>query len=73
MKQLFKTKYFQWGFTVFLVIAASILFYFSIFHMDILLRGLKTVFSILSPVIYAAAISYLLWPLVRFLKKKKSF
>lgn len=70
MKHLFKTKYFQWGLTVFLVVAASILFYFSIFHMDILLRGLKKAYTILSPIIYAAAISYLLWPLVRFLEKK---
>ncbi len=70
MKRLLDKKYFQWGLTAFLVVAASMLFYFSIFHMDILIRGLKTAYSILTPVIYAAAISYLLWPLVRFLEKK---
>ncbi len=70
MKQLLEKKYFQWGLTAFLVFAASILFYFSIFHMDSLILGLKKVYSILTPVIYAAAISYFLWPLVRFLEKK---
>lgn len=63
-------KYLQWGLTAFCVIAASLLFYFGIFHMDSLKSGFSTVYSILTPIIYATVISYILWPLIRFFEKK---
>lgn len=70
MKFRWDKKYLQWGLTAFGVIAASMLFYFGIFHMDTLLRGLNTIYAVLTPIIYAAAISYVLWPLIRFLERK---
>ncbi len=63
-------KYFQWGLTVFLVIAASILFYFVIFHMDVLGRGLNLIISILMPLIVGLLISYVMWPLVHLIETK---
>lgn len=70
MKFHWDKKYLQWGLTAFCVIAASMLFYFGIFHMDTLKAGLNTVYTILTPIIYAAAISYILWPIIRFMEKK---
>ena len=70
MKFHWDKKYVQWGLTAFCVIAASMLFYFGIFHMDTLKRGLNTIYNILTPIIYAAAISYILWPIIRFMEEK---
>lgn len=69
MKFRWDKKYLHWGITVFCVIAASLLFYFGIFHMETLRRGLGRVYSILTPIIYAAAISYILWPIIRFMEE----
>lgn len=69
MKFRWEKKYLQWGITAFCVVAASMLFYFGIFHMDTLKLGLSKVYSILTPIIYAAAISYILWPIIRFMER----
>lgn len=69
MKFQWDKKYIQIGFIAFGVVAASILFYFGIFHMDILKQGVLAVYKILSPIIYAAALSYVLWPIVAFLER----
>ena len=63
----------QLGVTAFLVIAASILFYYGIFHMKSLITGIKTFFGIMAPIIYGAAIAYLLTPIVNFLERKIIF
>ena len=60
MKIRWNHRYVQLGVTAFLVIAASILFYYGIFHMKSLVTGIKTFFSIMAPIIYGAAIAYLL-------------
>lgn len=70
MKFHWDKKYIHWGLTAFCVIAASMLCYFGIFHMSTLKQGLQTLYSILTPIIYAVAISYVLWPLIRFLETK---
>lgn len=69
MKFHWDKRYLQWGLTAFCVIAASMLFYFGIFHMDTLKQGLNTIYTILTPIIYAAVISYILWPIIRFMEK----
>ena len=74
MKIRWNHRYVQLGVTAFLVIAASILFYYGIFHMKSLITGIKTFFGIMAPIIYGAAIAYLLifWSgrsFFRFLKK----
>ncbi len=73
MKFRWDKKYLAWGITAFLVVVCSILFYFFIFRMDSLAVGLRKIYSILTPLIYGAAISYLLCPLVNFLEKSVIF
>ena len=70
MKIRWNHRYVQLGVTAFLVIAASILFYYGIFHMKTLVSGIKTFFGIMAPIIYGAAIAYLLTPIVNFLERK---
>ena len=68
MKNFLGKKYVQIGITAFCVIAASMLFYFGIFHTASIARGLNTIYTILTPIVYAAAISYVLWPVIRFME-----
>lgn len=68
MKYRWDNKYLHWGITAFLVIAASMLFYFGIFQMNKLISGIKLVLEVLTPVIYGAAIAYLLSSVVNFLE-----
>ena len=63
-------KYFRWGLTAFLAAAAGILFYFVIFHMGVLKRGIDILIAILMPLIFGLLISYVLWPLVRIIEAK---
>lgn len=69
MKNILGKKYVQIGITAFCVIAASMLFYFGIFHTASIARGLNTIYTILTPIVYAAAISYVLWPVIRFMER----
>lgn len=70
MKFRWDNRYLHWGVTAFLVIAASILFYYGIFHMATLVTGIKAFFGIMAPIIYGIAIAYLLSSIVNFLEKK---
>lgn len=70
MKFRWENKYLYWGVTAFLVVAASLLFYFGIFQMGILLSGIGKVLSILMPIIYGAAIAYLINPILCFFESK---
>lgn len=70
MKFFGDNHYLNWGITGFLVAAASMLFYFGIFHMEILISGIGIVVGILTPLIYGAVIAYLLNPVLNFLEKK---
>jgi Predicted permease len=73
MKYHLEKKYLYWGITAFLVIAASMLFYFSLFHTTSLKQLLNTIYQICSPLIFGAVIAYLLNTLVRFLEEKLVF
>lgn len=73
MKYRWENKYLHWGVTAFLVIAASLLFYYGIFHMRTLITGIKTFFRIMAPIIYGFAIAYILSPVVNFLEKQLIF
>lgn len=66
MKFRWDNKYLYWGVTAFLVIAASMLFYFGIFRMGMLIGGIGKILRILMPIIYGAAIAYLLNPILKF-------
>ena len=66
MKVHWKNKYLYWGLTAFAVVGASMLFYFLLFRMDVVLGTLRKLISILMPIICGAIIAYLLIPIVNF-------
>lgn len=70
MKFRLDNKYLYWGVTAFLVIAASMLFYFGIFHMNILIGGLAKILDIFMPLIYGGVIAYLVNPILNFFEKQ---
>ncbi|MDO5135128.1 MAG: AI-2E family transporter, partial [Eubacteriales bacterium] len=70
MKFRWDNRYLHWGVTAFLVLAASMLFYYGIFHMKTLLTGIKTFFDIMAPIIYGVAIAFLLCPVLNFLEQR---
>lgn len=69
MKFQLDKKYLYWGLTAFSVVIASVLFYFVIFQMPTILSGISTIFTIVNPILYGAAIAYILNPLVCQLEK----
>lgn len=73
MKFRWDNRYLHWGVTAFFVIAASMLFYYGIFHMRTLITGIKTFFSIMAPIIYGIVIAYILSSVVNFLEQKIIF
>lgn len=66
--QIFK-KYFRFGLTAFLVIAASICFYYLVFHGDRFSAQINSIFKILSPVLYGIVFAYLMTPIVNGIEK----
>lgn len=56
---------FSRGMTVFLVVAASILFYFALLRMTDLSEGINRIVQVLKPVLYGCVIAYLLNPIVK--------
>ena len=73
MKFRWDKKYLYWGITAFSVNCASLLFYFGLFHMDVLLGKIKSLISVLMPVIWGIVIAYLLTPIVNFLENQVFF
>ena len=59
--------------TAFLVIAASMLFYFLLFRTTTLGFVLNKIFAVLSPIIYGFVIAYVLNPLVIILEEKIAY
>jgi predicted PurR-regulated permease PerM len=70
MKYRWDNRYLHWGVTAFLVIAASMLFYYAIFHMKSVIAGLRFFLEIIAPIIYGFAIAYLLNPIAKFFEEK---
>ena len=70
MKFRWDNRYLHWGVTAFLVIAASMLFYYGIFHMKTLITGVKTFLGIMAPIIYGVILAYLLSPLINLFEQK---
>ena len=52
MKYQFDNKQRHWAITAFLVIAASLLVYFAIFHTKSIIAGIKTILQLLAPIIF---------------------
>ncbi len=70
MKLKFEKKYICFGITAFLVIAASICFYYLLFHWDRFSARIDSIVKISSPVLYGMILAYLLTPLVNTLERK---
>lgn len=69
MKFRWDKKYLYWGITAFLVIAASILFYYLLFHSIKIKFAISTAINISMPVIYGMVLAYLMTPLVNGLER----
>ena len=61
-----KNKYVKWGLTAFCTVGAILLFSDTLFGSHTLIRFVKKFFQASQPVIYAAAMAYLLAPLINF-------
>lgn len=70
MKWNWDKRYFQWGITIFLVVASLILFHYFIYHGDTVRHGIGSLLNILMPVIYGAVLAYLLAPIINFWERK---
>ncbi len=62
-------KYLYQGIVSFLVIAASVIFFFLLFRMDAIHTFFSKVFSILQPIILGLIIAYVLSPVVTFFER----
>lgn len=69
MKLQINKKYLRIGLTAFAVIAASICFYYLIFHGDRFSSKIGSFFMILSPIVYGIIFAYLMTPLVNGIEK----
>lgn len=70
MKFRFDKKYLCWGITAFLVIAASILFYYVLFHRSSLSSGISTLVGISMPIIDGFVLAYLITPVLNKIEKR---
>lgn len=66
MKSKLNNKYFRLGLTAFLVVAASICFYYLMFHSSNIKAGFHTINNILMPVVFGLVTAYLLTPVLNF-------
>ncbi len=70
MKLKINSKYFKWGLTAFAVIAGGICFYYLIFHISEFIQNIKSLFSVIMPVMFGLIIAYLLTPILNFIEAK---
>lgn len=69
MKFHFEKKYVYWGVTAFLVIAASLIFYYFLFHMNNVRAGFRTFTKTCMPIIDGLVLAYLMTPLVKHMER----
>lgn len=70
MKLRINNKYFKWGITAFGVIAASICFYYLIFHISDVINNIRAILNVIMPVVFGFVIAYLLTPILNFIERK---
>ena len=70
MKIKFEKKYVEIGIITFLVIAASLIFYYFLFHHTTLFQAISNVFKTISPVIYGFIFAFLMTPVLNFIEGK---
>lgn len=70
MKIKFEKKYVEIGIISFLVIAASLIFYYFLFHHTTLFQAISNVYKIISPVIYGFILAFLMTPVLNFIERR---
>ncbi len=70
MKIQFNKRYLRFGLTAFAVIAASICFYYLIFHGDRFSAQVDALFKVISPVMYGIIFAYLMTPMVNGIEQR---
>lgn len=70
MKFKINNKYFRWGLTAFIVIAASIVFYYFMFHHSNIKNGIASITDIVMPIVLGLVMAYLLTPILNFIEDK---
>ena len=70
MKIKLNNKYIKWGLTLFLVVAASIVFYYLLFHGTNIKQGFDKVMGILMPILFGLAMAYLMTPVLNFFENR---
>lgn len=73
MKFRIDKKYFAWGLTAFCVIAASIVFYYLLFHMGNIKNAFGSAVEICMPIIDGLVVAYLLAPVVNYMEREWFF
>lgn len=68
MKFRMNNKYVRWGLTVFLVIAASLCFYYLLFHGANIKSGWENGITVLMPIILGFVLAYLMTPVLNYLE-----
>ncbi|MBR6770013.1 MAG: AI-2E family transporter [Lachnospiraceae bacterium] len=63
-------KYIRWGITAFLVLVASISFYYILFHGTNVSRGLKKLLSVTTPILDGFLLAYLMNPILNFIERR---
>lgn len=70
MKFRFNKKYLYWGITAFLVVAASILFYYILFHSSKFSHSVQALIRIAMPIIDGFVLAYLITPVLNLIEGK---
>ena len=77
MKSDRDNKYIFWGITAFIVVALSILFYYTLFNFATVTSGIGHFFGIIMPIVDGFIIAYILTPLINFIEnliyKRKNY
>ena len=63
-------KYVRAGVTAFLVLAASMIFYYLLFHQTSVRTAFHNVLNILSPLIAALILAYVISPIINFIEQR---
>ena len=63
-------KYVRTGVTAFLVLAASMIFYYLLFHQTSVRTAFHNVLDILSPLIAALILAYVISPIINFIEQR---
>ena len=69
MKFKFNNKYVRWGMTGFLAVAASIVFFYFMFHGSQIKEGFANVIDVLMPIVLGLVTAYLLAPVLNFVEQ----